>query len=208
MRNSKGSLFIVSAPSGAGKTTLIKRLIEETGGLALAVSHTTRKPRPGEVEGRDYHFVGRAEFMGMRDRGEFVEWAEVHGNFYGTSRGMLQSIMSTGADVLHDIDVQGARQIRESGMPAVFIFILPPSLRVLEERLRGRESDSEEIVRRRLANAADEVKGYFIYDYVILNDTLEQALKDLSAIVTTRRLRTETVDNAWVSRNFLAELDG
>jgi len=208
VRNSKGSLFIVSAPSGAGKTTLIKRLIEETGGLALAVSHTTRKPRPGEVEGRDYHFVGRAEFMGMRDRGEFVEWAEVHGNFYGTSRGMLQSIMSTGADVLHDIDVQGARQIRESGMPAVFIFILPPSLRVLEERLRGRESDSEEIVRRRLANAADEVKGYFIYDYVILNDTLEQALKDLSAIVTTRRLRTETVDNAWVSRNFLAELDG
>ena len=207
MRNSKGSLFIVSAPSGAGKTTLLRRLMDEVGGLAFAISHTTREPRGGEQEGRDYYFVSPAEFLRMRDAGEFIEWAEVHGNYYGTSRSMLDSMMETGTDVLHDIDVQGARQIRDSGMEAVFVFILPPSLAVLEDRLRGRESDPEEVIDRRLRNAAGEVEGYFQYDYVILNDDLEQALGDFKSVVAARRLRAGAVDRDWIKKNFSTRED-
>jgi guanylate kinase len=207
MRSSKGSLYIISAPSGAGKTTLLKRLMAEGRGLAFAISHTTRDPRPDEQDGRDYYFISPAEFQSMRDAGGFVEWAEVHGNYYGTSRSMLEAMMSSGTDVLHDIDVQGARQIRESGMEAVFIFILPPSIEVLEERLRGRDSDPEEVIKRRLRNAVSEVEGYSHYDYVILNDDLELALGDLKSVVTARRLRTDTVDINWIKQKFSTQED-
>jgi guanylate kinase len=202
MRSSKGGLFIVSAPSGAGKTTILKRLMAEMGGLALAISHTTREPRPEEKDGEDYFFVSPGEFLRMRDDGEFVEWAEVHGNYYGTSRGMLESMMSSGTDVLHDIDVQGAGQIRESGMEAVFVFIMPPSLDELEQRLRGRGGDPEEAMERRLRNAAGEVKGYLLYDYVILNDDLELALEEFKCLVTSRRLSSDAVDKDWIRKNF------
>jgi len=207
MRNSKGCLFIVSAPSGAGKTTILKRLIVEVGGLAFAISHTTRDPRPGEQDGQDYYFVDMDQFMRMREAGEFVEWAEVHGNFYGTSRKMLESMVDTGTDVLHDIDVQGARQIRDSGIDAVFVFVLPPSLEVLEKRLRGRDSDPDEVIERRLRNALGEVEGYFMYDYVILNDDLERALGDFRSLVSACRLRTGTVDKDWIKKNLLARED-
>jgi len=207
MRNSKGCLFIVSAPSGAGKTTMLKRLLAEVDGLALAISHTTRDPRPGEQDGQDYHFVDHGQFIRMREAGEFAEWAEVHGNYYGTSRKMLESMMSTGTDVLHDIDVQGASQIRESGIEAVFVFVLPPSLEVLEQRLRGRDSDPDEVIEHRLRNAIGEVEGYFMYDYVILNDDLERALGDFRSLVAACRLRTGTVDKDWIKKNFSARED-
>jgi len=207
MRSNKGILFIVSAPSGAGKTTIVRRLMEEEKGLAFAISHTTRSPRPGERDGHDYYFVDREEFLRLRDTGEFVEWAEVHDNFYGTSRGMLKSMMSAGTDVLHDIDVQGARQIRESGIEAVFVFVLPPSLQVLEQRLRGRHSDSEDVIERRLRNSLGEVEGYFMYDYVILNDGLEQALEDFRSVVSACRLRSGAVDKDWIKKNFSPQED-
>jgi len=207
MSRGKGSLFIVSAPSGAGKTTILRRVMAEVGGMVFAVSHTTRSPRPGEQDGRDYFFVNQEDFLRMRDEGGFVEWAEVHGNYYGTSRSMLDSVMAEGTDVLHDIDVQGARKIRESGMEAVYIFILPPSLEVLEQRLRGRDSDPEEVIGRRLHNAVAEVEGYFEYDYVILNDDLEQALGDFKAVVNAQRLRADAFDRDLISRKFTIRED-
>lgn len=198
----KGSLFIVSAPSGTGKTTILKRVMEEVGDIAFAVSHTTRAPRPGEQDGHDYFFVSKEDFHRMREQGEFVEWAEVHGNYYGTSRKMLDSLISKGTDVLHDIDVQGARKIRDSAIDAVYVFILPPSLDALEQRLRGRDSESDEVIERRLRNAVGEVEGYFMYDYVILNDDLERALGDFKSVVAARRLRADAVDKDWIRKNF------
>ena len=199
----KGHLFIVSAPSGAGKTTLLKRLISEDDGFKLAVSHTTRSPRDGEVDGKDYNFTDRTEFERMTEAGDFVEWAEVHGNYYGTSLRMLEEMMASGTDVLHDIDVQGARQIKDSGIEAVFVFILPPSLAELESRLRGRESDSDEVIERRLKNALSEVESYFMYDYVILNDDLDTAFEDMKAVLRASRFRIGGVDNNWINKNFL-----
>lgn len=203
----RGRLFIVSAPSGAGKTTLLKRLMREGGTFRFAISHTTRSPREDEADGTDYHFTGRPEFERMSGAGEFVEWAEVHGNYYGTSRKMLEDMMASGTDVLHDIDVQGARQIKDSGIEAVFIFILPPSLDALESRLRGRGSDSEEVIGRRLKNALSEVESYLMYDYVILNDNLEVAFEDMKAVVRASGLRAQGVDNGWIKKNFLFKED-
>lgn len=184
-----GSLFIVAAPSGAGKTTLVKMLLAQDSGVSLSVSYTTRAPRPGEEDGRDYHFVDLASFLAMRERGEFIEWAEVHGNFYGTSRPWLESRIAAGSDILLEIDWQGAQQVRSVFRDAVGIFILPPSMAELEQRLRGRGQDSDEVIQRRLMGALGEMRHVGEFDFVIINKDLQKALEDLLAAVRASRLR-------------------
>jgi guanylate kinase len=187
---SSGKLFILSAPSGAGKTTLLKRVMADLQGLAFSVSHTTRRPRAGEQDGIDYHFVSREQFEGMREQGIFLEWAEVHGNLYGTSRPAVLAQLETGLDVILDIDVQGAAILRRSAaIPAASLFISPPSLQELERRLRGRGTDSEETILLRLKNARMEMQAAVEYEYLIVNDRLEQAIDTLRAIVIAERSR-------------------
>lgn len=186
---SAGSLFVVSAPSGAGKTTLVKLLLEKDTQVRHSVSYTTRAPRTGEQDGREYHFVGVDAFAAMRERGEFVEWAQVHGNFYGTSRVWLEEQMAKGDDVLLEIDWQGAAQVRKQFPAAVGVFILPPSLAELERRLRDRGTDSEEVIQRRLAAALGEMGHVGEFDFVIINNDLTVALADLMAAVRASRLR-------------------
>ncbi len=184
-----GSLFIVSAPSGAGKTTLVGRLMAADKRVVHSVSYTTRMPRPGEQDGREYHFIDVRVFLEMREKGEFVEWAEVHGNFYGTSRVWLENRMQEGTDVLLEIDWQGAQQVRRLFPEAVSLFILPPSISELERRLRGRGSDSDEVITRRVAGALGEMRHVNEFDFVIINKDLEVALGDLLAAVNASRLR-------------------
>lgn len=186
---SSGSLFIVAAPSGAGKTTLVRHLLQRDAGISLSVSTTTRAPRPGEMDGRDYHFVDMGTFSAMRDRGEFLEWAEVHGNFYGTSRPWLEAQMAAGRDILLEIDWQGAQQVRQVFTEAVGIFILPPSMDELERRLRGRGQDSDEVIRRRLDAALDEMRHVGEFGFVIINADLDAAIADLQVAVQAARLR-------------------
>lgn len=187
-----GTLFIVSAASGAGKTTLVKMLLEIDPAVQLSVSYTTRAPRPGEVDGQHYHFVSKDEFSAKRGRGEFVENAEVHGNYYGTSKVWLGERMRHGQDVLLEIDWQGAHQVRAVFRNAVTVFIMPPSLQELERRLRGRGQDSDDVVHRRLAAAEDEMRHAPEFDYVILNADLAVARDDLAAVVRASRLRYPT----------------
>lgn len=189
----QGDLFIISAPSGTGKSTLCHRLMEETSGIRFSVSHTTRSPRKGEVDGIDYHFVTQAEFDGMVKKAEFLEWARVHGNCYGTSRSSVLEMLEHGVDVLLDIDVQGAMQLRKIFPQATFVFILPPSMKVLEERLRHRGTDSGETIRLRLENARQELKALEDYDFLIINDDLIRAVGDLQSIVLARRCGTARV---------------
>ena len=184
-----GTLYIVTAPSGAGKTTLVHAVLEREPGLALSISYTTRAPRPGEVDGRDYRFVSREEFLRLRDGGELLEWAEVHGNYYGTARTWIETQLQQDRDVLLEIDWQGARQVRRMFPHAVSIFILPPSLEALEARLRGRGTDSEATIARRLAAAREEMRHVEEFDYVIINDRLERAIDELTAVVRAARLR-------------------
>ncbi|MBA3008183.1 MAG: guanylate kinase [Proteobacteria bacterium] len=185
-----GKLFILSAPSGAGKTTLLKRVMADLPGLAFSVSHTTRLPRAGELDGVDYHFVSRDQFEAMGEQGTFLEWAEVHGNLYGTSRPALLAQLATGVDVILDIDVQGAEILRKSAaIPAASLFITPPSLQELERRLRGRGTDSEETILLRLKNARVEMQAVLDYEYLIVNDRLEQAIDTLRAVVIAERSR-------------------
>jgi guanylate kinase len=185
-----GILFIVSAPSGAGKTTLVRSLLKNDSAIRLSVSYTTRKPREGEVDGVAYNFIDIERFEAMRDAGEFLEWAEVHGNFYATSRPWLQQQLAKGQDVLLEIDWQGAAQVREQFVEPVSIFILPPSFAVLETRLRGRGTDSAEVIERRLAAARDEMRRVTEFDYAIINNDLQEALSDLRVVVRAARLRT------------------
>ncbi len=183
-----GNLYVVAAPSGAGKTTLVRLLIEQEAGVHLSVSFTTRPPRPGELDGRDYHFVDAAEFRAMIARQEFLEWAEVHGNFYGTSRKWITERLATGHDVLLEIDWQGAQQVRSAFPGTIGIFILPPSMEELTRRLTGRGTDSTDVIARRLAAAQAEMRHVGEFDYVIINTSLEQALDDLRAVVRASRL--------------------
>jgi len=183
-----GNLYVVAAPSGAGKTTLVRLLLEREPAVRLSISWTTRGPRPGEVHGREYHFTTVDEFQAMISRQEFLEWAEVHGNFYGTSKKWIADRLAEGSDVLLEIDWQGAQQVRSLFPGAIGIFILPPSMEELTRRLTGRGTDAPEVIERRLAAARAEMRHVGEFDYVIVNDQLEQALDDLCAVVRAARL--------------------
>lgn len=184
-----GNLYVVAAPSGAGKTTLVRLLLEQQAEIQLSISHTTRQPRPGEQDGREYHFTTVEAFRAMIERGEFLEWAEVHGNFYGTSKQRIADQLAAGIDVLLEIDWQGAQQVRKIFPEAIGIFILPPSMAELERRLTGRGTDAPEVIARRLAAAQAEMRHADEFDYVIINNKLEEALADLLAVARASRLR-------------------
>ena len=190
MTTESGTLFIVAAPSGAGKSSLVNALLERDSAISLSVSHTTRAPRAGEQYGRHYYFVERAEFEREVAEGIFLEHAEVHGNLYGTSRTTVQALQAQGRDVLLEIDWQGAEQVRQARPDCVSVFILPPSRAELERRLRGRASDSAEVIERRLANSRGEIAHAHAFDYILVNDVFETALADLQAIVRAVRQRS------------------
>ncbi len=186
----QGKLFILSAPSGTGKTTVLKRVMANVEGLAFSISHTTRKPRQGETNGIDYNFVDRSEFLVMKKQDFFLECADVHGNLYGTSKVAVNEQVTSQTDVILDIDVQGARIVKQSGdCEAIYIFLAPPSLEVLEDRLRGRGADSEETIAIRLANARNEMEGMAEYDYLIVNDHLDDAVRMFESIILAERSR-------------------
>jgi guanylate kinase len=188
-----GNVLIVTAPSGAGKTSLVRALLEQDRRVNLSVSYTTRAPRAGEKEGRDYHFVSVNHFMGMLEAGEFLESAEVYGNYYGTSEHWIRAQIAQGEDVLLEIDWQGAQQVRRLFPSAIGIFILPPSLMVLAQRLRERGQDDASTVARRMAAAREDVSHALEFDYVIINDDFNMALADLQAVVRAERLRVTTL---------------
>jgi guanylate kinase len=187
-------LVVVSAPSGAGKTSLCDHVVGVVPELVHSVSHTTRPPRPAEVDGKDYYFVGEATFRGMVERGEFAEWAEVHGRLYGTARAVLATHFAAGRDVILDIDTQGAALLRASFPDGVFVFIVPPSWTILEERLRLRHSDAEADIRRRLQRAREEVQHYGEYGYVLVNDEFARTAEELKAIILAERRRSWRVE--------------
>ena len=187
-----GTLYIVSSPSGAGKSSLLSALLarfNDDQRMQLSISHTTRGMRPGEADGVHYHFVDKSEFQAQIDRGAFFEWAEVFGNYYGTSRETIEHCLDQGIDVFLDIDWQGARQIRDQLPEARSIFILPPSLPILEQRLHGRGQDSDEVIRHRMAQAVAEMSHYDEYDYLIVNDDFETSLQQLASIIYAERTR-------------------
>ncbi len=186
----EGALFIISAPSGAGKTSLCKELIDFFPGLRHSVSYTTRTMRPGEVNGKDYHFVSRDDFDAMIEKGAFAEWAEVHGNRYGTAIATLESFCASGHDVLLDIDCQGAAQLKQCFRHGVFIFILPPSLEELQRRLTGRNTDAPDVIARRIVNARTEILEAAWYDYLVVNDDFSHALAVLKSIILAEQNRT------------------
>ena len=186
----KGKLFVITAPSGAGKSSLIKALLTDDPSLKLSISYTTRAPRPGEQNGREYHFVDEREFLAMRDRGEFLESAEVHGNRYGTAKRVIGEALERGHDLLLEIDWQGARQVRGLHPDCIGIFIHPPSVDELERRLRARGQDAEAVIQRRLSNAREELAHAGEFKYAIINKDFEVAKGDLSEIIRKERART------------------
>ena len=188
----RGLILVLSSPSGAGKTTLSRRLLDSDSSIQLSVSVTTRAPRPGEVDGKDYWFIDDNEFARRRDAGELLEWATVFDNHYGTPRAPVEDLMSRGFDVLFDIDWQGAQQIAEQATSDIVrVFVLPPSGEVLEERLKLRAQDSELVVARRMSRASDEISHWGEYDYVIINDNLEQSTEALRSVLVAERHRRE-----------------
>ncbi len=188
------SVFIISAPSGSGKSTLVSRLMNEVENLTFSVSYTTRRPRGAEVDGEAYHFIGRDEFEARIERKEFLEYADVFGNYYGTHQNELQIAENKGKDLVLDIDVQGAAQLKQRIPDAVTIFILAPSLEILEQRLRSRSQDSDAVISRRLADAAREIRDYRLYDYVLVNENLELAAETLKSIVRAERVKRIRVE--------------
>jgi len=185
----KGLLLVISAPSGTGKSTLIRRLRAEFPRLAFSVSYTTRQPRTGEQDGQDYHFVSDAQFQQLRENEELAEWAEVHGHWYGSSRAAVLEMLDQGRDILFDIDVQGAKQLHESFAQGIFLFLFPPSMAALEQRLRGRGTEDQQSVERRLANARQEVEQAVFFEYWVMNADLEQAYADLRCIYLAESLK-------------------
>ncbi len=188
MTDAIGNLFVIAAPSGAGKTSLVQALVERDPRLQLSISHTTRAPRPGEVDGEHYHFTDTAHFAGLIAHERLLEHAQVHGNFYGTARDQIEAAFASGRDVILEIDWQGARQIRQRFPTCVGIFILPPSRAALHDRLNKRGQDTPEVIARRLANARGEMEHATEFDYLIVNDEFDDALADLAAIVRAVRL--------------------
>lgn len=188
----QGRLYVISAPSGAGKTSLVAALLEADSGVEVSVSHTTRQARPGEENGVNYHFVSVEEFEGVIEQSGFLEHAKVFDNYYGTSKTWLEQRMAAGQDVILEIDWQGAQQVRKLMPETVSIFILPPSKAALRERLQGRGQDSEDVIERRMADATSESSHYHEYDYLVINDQFDQALNDLLAIFKSNRLLTSS----------------
>lgn len=193
---SKGTLYIVSAASGTGKTSLLKALLAQTRGISVSVSHTTRQPRPGEDNGVHYHFVDKQEFEQRIGQGDFLEHAEVFGNYYGTSQSAVEQQLESGQDVILEIDWQGAEQVRKLMPECVSIFILPPSRRALHERLTGRGQDSDEVISRRMNEAVSEMSHYNEFDYIVINDVFESALEELKAIFIAGRLTIQGQSSA------------
>ncbi len=189
-------VFVISAPSGSGKSTLVRRVLDSDPKLTFSISYTTRKPRGMEKEGQSYHFVGRDSFEKMVEADEFLEHAEVFGNYYGTHRGYLDRAREAGRDLVLDIDVQGAAQLKEKIPDAVSLFILAPSRTELEKRLRARSEDSEEVIERRLREAAEEIRHYRRYDYVLVNSEVEQSVDRLRAIIAAERMRRTRMETA------------
>jgi len=190
MTSRRGTLIVVSAPSGAGKTTLSRDVRMRLGDLAYSVSYTTRPPRPGEVDGADFHFVTESAFKELREAGGFAEWAEVHGNLYGTHAGTIERALAEGRDIILDIDTQGARQLRARYREAVLIFIIAPSMAELEQRLRERRSDAEREIKRRMDRAREEIQLWRQYDYLIVNRDVKDAVEQLAAVIQAERCRT------------------
>lgn len=203
----RGILFIVSAPSGSGKTTLCKQISATVPGLWHSVSCTTRQPRPGEEHGREYFFIEEKAFQDMVEKNEFIEYAHVYGNWYGTPRKALMDKMERGIDVLLEIDVQGALQIKKRFQDAVYIFILPPSMEVLRSRLQSRASETPEEMTRRLQKVKEEVWSYREYYYIVRNDDLAQSTRELQSIFFAERLKTKRLDMHWLEQNFILERD-
>ncbi|WP_027720097.1 MULTISPECIES: guanylate kinase [unclassified Desulfurobacterium] len=189
----KGLLIVISAPSGTGKTTLVNMLMRSFPQIEFSISCTTRKPRPGEVDGKDYYFISLEEFERKIEKNELLEWAEVYGNFYGTPKDKVLKALNEGKDVLLDIDTQGALQVKKNYPEAVLIFILPPSLKELERRLRSRGTEDEETIEKRLLIARRELSLATRYDYIIINDRLQEAFEKLKSIVTAERWKTQRV---------------
>ena len=205
MMERRGVLFVVSAPSGAGKTTLCKELAARVPNLKHSISYTTRPPRPGEVHGREYFFVDARYFQSLVERDEFAEWAQVYGQRYGTPRTPLIEMMDQGVDVLLEIDVQGARQIKKTFEDAVYLYILPPSIDALRVRLQQRGGDSTEEIQRRLQKVREEMWSYREYDYIVKNDEMTQAIRQLEAIVLAERIKTKRVNVQWLEENFIRD---
>jgi guanylate kinase len=203
----RGIMLVLSSPSGAGKTTIASRLLKDPG-VEISISHTTRMKRKGEKDGKDYHFVDRETFTRMRDQDAFLEWAVVFDNYYGTTRKPVEEVLAAGRDVLFDVDWQGARKLRESAQDdVVAVFILPPSAAALEERLRARAEDSEDVVVRRMRGASNEIQHWDEYDYVVVNDDIEQSVTAVRAILAAERLRrTRLTGLRGFIQNLLAEL--
>jgi len=201
----RGILFIISAPSGTGKTTLCKQLATNLPGLWHSISYTTRKPRPGEEHGRDYYFIGEQTFQEMIAQNEFVEWAYVYGHRYGTPWKSLSEKIDQGIDVLLEIDVQGAMQVKKRFEDSVSIFILPPSMTVLRARLATRASDTAEEIQRRLHKVKEEVWHYREYDYIVRNEDLGRSLRDLESIFWSERLKTKRLNMTWLENNFILD---
>lgn len=186
----QGTLYIFAAPSGAGKTSLVKALLDKSDGIEVSVSHTTRAPREGEVDGVNYHFTDVTAFNAMVNEGAFLEHAQVFDNLYGTARANIEDRLAAGVDVILEIDWQGARQVRQQFPDSLGVFILPPSRRALEDRLRGRGQDADEVIARRMRDAESEMSHYAEFDYLVINDDFETALEELKAIITANRLRS------------------
>ena len=197
---SLGTLYIISAPSGAGKTSLVKALLERLSGAVVSVSHTTRAPRAGEQDGVDYHFLDKVEFERLVEGGEFLEHAQVFDNYYGTRRATVLERLEADEDVILEIDWQGARQVAEAFPHAIRIFILPPSREALQERLMARGQDSDEVISRRMADAINEMGHYGEYDYLVINDDFDVALLELEALFRARRLRNDAQQQRYASQ--------
>jgi guanylate kinase len=198
----RGQLFVVSAPSGTGKTTICREVLKIVPDLKLSISYTTRPPRPIEKDGKDYFFIADSKFREMVQQGAFAEWAQVHGHSYGTPKQLLLSSVDNGQDILLNIDSQGAMQLKKSFSQAVFVYLLPPSFETLKARLTDRASDPSEVINRRLEKAAEEIRNYSAYTYLIINDDLKKAVDDLRALIQAERLKVHLVDHAWTTRTF------